>query len=103
MEGLPKQERGARFIGTIERFAEGWRASFRLHEPNEVFAQQGKTEVFATELQATKWLHTQATARAFSSIEIECTDAAPRHVGFDRCRSEGTRLVKSAQSPTQDT
>jgi hypothetical protein len=24
-------------------------------------------------------------------------------VGFDRCQSEGTRLVKSAQSPTQDT
>jgi hypothetical protein len=61
----------ARFIGTIERFAEGWRASFRLRVPGEVFAQPGNTEVFATELQATKWLHTQAAARGFSSIDIE--------------------------------
>ena len=54
MEGLPSQEDGARFIGTIERFEEGWRASFRLRVPSEVFAQPGQTEVFATELQATK-------------------------------------------------
>ena len=71
MEGLPSQEDGARFIGTIERFEEGWRASFRLRVPSEVFAQLGQTEVFATELQATKWLHTQATSRGFSSIEIQ--------------------------------
>ena len=54
---------------------EGWRASFRLRVPSEVFAQPGQTEVqtevFATELQATKWLHTQATSRGFSSIEIQ--------------------------------
>jgi hypothetical protein len=62
---------GASFIGTIERIAEGWRASFRLRVPSEVFAQPGETEVFATELQATKWLHTQAATRGFSSIEIE--------------------------------
>lgn len=62
---------GARFVGTIERLEDGWRASFRLRMPNEVFAQPGDTEVFATELQATKWLHTQATARGFSSIDIE--------------------------------
>ena len=71
MEGLPRQEDGTRFIGTIERFEEGWRASFRLRVPSEVFAQPGQTEVFATELQATKWLHTQATSRGFSSIEIQ--------------------------------
>jgi hypothetical protein len=70
MEGLG-QEEGRRFIGTIERFEDGWRASFRLRVPNEVFAQQGDTEVFSTELQATKWLRTQATARGFSSIEIQ--------------------------------
>jgi hypothetical protein len=43
----------------------------RLRVPNEVFAQKGETEIFATEIQATKWLHKQATERGFSSIEIE--------------------------------
>jgi hypothetical protein len=71
MEGLLRQEEGTRFIGTLERFEEGWRASFRLRVPSEVFAQPGQTEVFATELQATKWLHTQATSRGFSSIELQ--------------------------------
>jgi hypothetical protein len=71
MEGLPRQEDGTRFIGTIERFEEGWRASYRLRMPSEVFAQPGQTEVFATELQATKWLHTQASSHGFSSIEIQ--------------------------------
>jgi hypothetical protein len=65
------EEEGRRFIGTIEGFEEGWRASFRLRVPNEVFAQRGKTEIFATEIQATKWLHKQATERGFSSIEME--------------------------------
>ena len=70
MKGLG-QEEGPRFIGTVKCFEEGWRASFRLRVPNEVFAQKGKTEIFATEIQATKWLHKQATERGFSSIEIE--------------------------------
>jgi hypothetical protein len=70
MEGLG-QEEGRRFIGTIERFEDGWRASFRLRVPNEVFAQQGKAEVFSTELQASRWLHKQAIERGFSSIEIQ--------------------------------
>jgi len=70
MTEILKREEGARFIGTIERLAEGWRASFRLRVPNEVFTQQGDTEVFVTELQATKWVHVQATARGISSIEI---------------------------------
>ena len=69
MEGLLKREEGTRFIGTIERLAEGWRASFRLRVPSQVFTQRD-TEVFDTELQATKWVHTQATARGFSSIEL---------------------------------
>ena len=70
MKGLGQDE-GRRFIGTVESFEEGWRASFRLRAPNEVFAQKGETEIFATEIQATKWLHKQATERGFSSIEIE--------------------------------
>ena len=64
MEGLPKREEGNRFIGTIERLGEGWRASFRLRVPSQVFTQRD-AEVFDTELQATKWVHTQATARGF--------------------------------------
>jgi hypothetical protein len=60
----------ASFIGTIERVEEGWRASYRLRVPNEVFSQRGETQIFATELQATKWLHAQAAARGFSAIEI---------------------------------
>jgi hypothetical protein len=64
------EREGGRFIGIIEGIAEGWRASFRLWAPGEAFTRQGDTEFFATELQATKWLHTQAAARGFSSIEI---------------------------------
>jgi hypothetical protein len=71
MEALLKSEKGVRFIGTVERLSEGWRASFRLRVPAEVFTQQGDAEFFAIELQATKWLHTQATARGFSSIELK--------------------------------
>ena len=40
MEGLLRQEDGTRFIGTIERFEEGWRASFRLRVPSEVLRSQ---------------------------------------------------------------
>lgn len=68
MENPP--ENGARFIGTIERLEDGWRASFGLRLPGDVFTQPGETEFFATELQATKWLHTQASARGFSSVEL---------------------------------
>ena len=46
MEGFPRKEDETRFIGTIERFEEGWRASFRRRVPSEVFAQPGQTEVF---------------------------------------------------------
>ncbi len=61
----------AHSIGTLERLEQGWRASYRLRVPSEVFAQPGETEVFSTELQATKWLHTRAAARGFHSIKIE--------------------------------
>jgi hypothetical protein len=60
-----------RFIGTIEHAPEGWRVSFRLKVPNDVFSQQGNTEVFATEIQASKWLHTQASAHGFSLFEMK--------------------------------
>jgi hypothetical protein len=45
-------------------------ASFRLRLSNEVFAEQGRMDVFATELEL-KWLHTEAAERGFSSIEIQ--------------------------------
>jgi hypothetical protein len=63
-------ESGARFIGTIELLADGWRASFGMRVPGDVFTQPGETEFFATELQATKWLHAEAAARGFSSVEL---------------------------------
>ena len=68
MESPP--ENGARFIGTIERLEDGWRASFGLRVPGEVFTQPGETEFFGTELQAAKWLHAQAAALGFSSVEL---------------------------------
>jgi len=69
-----KPGEGLRFVGTIERLSDEWRASFRLRVPGEVFSQQGDTAFFATELQATKWLHTQAVARGCSAIEIRHAD-----------------------------
>lgn len=63
-------ESGARVIGTVERLDDGWRASFGLRVPGEVFTQPDETEFFASELQATKWLHAQAAARGFSSVEL---------------------------------
>jgi hypothetical protein len=41
------------------------RASFRPRVPGEVFTQQGDTEIFATELQAMKWLIRNQHARMF--------------------------------------
>ena len=73
------QDEGARFIGTIEPLEKSWRASFRVREPSEVFAQPGRMEVFATELQAVKWLHSEATARGFSSIELERRGQSAAH------------------------
>jgi hypothetical protein len=80
MEARQTAERSARFIGIIERLEEGWRVSFRLRLPGEVFTQQGETDIFVSEMQATKWLHTQATARGFSSIEIrhQCAESVSR-------------------------
>ena len=71
MDDAPKPGEGSRFVGTIERLSDEWRASFRLRVPGEVFSQQGDTAFFATELQATKWLHAQAAAHGCSAIEIK--------------------------------
>jgi hypothetical protein len=70
MGELPSAKERARFVGIIEHLAYGWRASYGLRVPGEVFLQQGEFEVFATELEAAKWLHVQADTRGFSSIEI---------------------------------
>ena len=90
MEGLLKREEGTRFIGTIERLAEGWRASFRVRVPSQVFSKRGDSEVFDTELQATKWVHTQATARGFSSIEIRIGSTRAAFLGSALARRSGT-------------
>ena len=53
MEGLPRQEDGTRFIGTIERFEEGWRASFRLLCPfcaQRGFAAAARSQTAAVSL-----------------------------------------------------
>lgn len=78
MNAPSKSGEGPGFVGIIERLSDGWRASFRLRLPGEVFTQQGDTEIFATELQATKWLHTQASERECSAIEIRPADARRR-------------------------
>jgi hypothetical protein len=71
MDALRSPKEIGRFIGTIEPAPEGWRVSFRLKVPNDVFTQQGDTEVFASEVQASRWLHTQASAHGFSFIEMK--------------------------------
>lgn len=58
-----------KFIGYVERL-DGWRASFRTLKPGEVFSQEGETKMFATEPEAVKWLHTQASTLGFTAIDI---------------------------------
>jgi hypothetical protein len=70
MGKLPSAAENARFIGIIERCSHGWRASYRMRVPSDIFFQRGEFEIFSTELEATKWLHAQAADRGFSSIEI---------------------------------
>ena len=54
-----------RLIGTVEQLPEGiWRATYRVSVPGSVFTEGGETEILVTEMQATKWLHAQATKRA---------------------------------------
>ena len=65
----PAKNRG-KFIGFVERYDYGWRASFRTLMPGEVFSQEGDSKVFGKEPEAVKWLHTQAGNLGFSSIDI---------------------------------
>ena len=58
-------------MGTVELVSDEWRASFRLQVPGEFFSRPGGIEFFATEMQATRWLHTEATARGCAAIEIK--------------------------------
>jgi hypothetical protein len=71
MDAQRNSKQAGRFIGMIEHAPDGWRVSFRLKVPNDVFTQQGNTEVFPSEVQASKWLHTQANAHGFSFIEMK--------------------------------
>ena len=58
-------------IGIVEQLPEGiWRATYRVRVRGSVFSKGGETEIFVTEMQATKWLHAQATKRALPDIEI---------------------------------
>jgi hypothetical protein len=73
---LAQQEKGlngkaqGKFIGYIERYDYAWRASFRTLAPGEVFSQEGERKVFATEVEAVKWLHNEASERGFESITM---------------------------------
>lgn len=68
MEDAAK-DRG-KFIGFIERYDYGWRASFRTLMQGAVFSQEGESKIFAKEAEAVKWLHKEASDQGFSSIEI---------------------------------
>lgn len=59
-----------KFIGFVENYDYGWRASFRTLKPGEVFSQEGNSKVFSQEADAVKWLHTQAAALGFGAIDI---------------------------------
>ena len=59
-----------KFIGFVEAYDYGWRASFRTLKPGAVFSQEGDSEVFNKEAEAVKWLHAQANRLGFSSIDI---------------------------------
>ncbi|MEZ5826905.1 MAG: hypothetical protein R3D30_07280 [Hyphomicrobiales bacterium] len=59
-----------KFIGFVERYDYGWRASFRTLKPGAVFSEEGDSKVFGKEPDAVKWLHTQASHLGFSSIDI---------------------------------
>ncbi len=59
-----------KFVGFIEPYDYGWRASFRTLKPGQVFSQEGDSKVFNKEPEAVKWLHTQAADLGFSTIDI---------------------------------
>ena len=60
-----------RLIGMVEQLPDGiWRATYRVRVQESVFTEGGETEVFVTEMQATKWLHAQAAKRCMPEMEI---------------------------------
>jgi hypothetical protein len=59
-----------KFIGFIEPYDYGWRASFRTLMPGAVFSQEGDSKDFGKEAEAVKWLHTQASTLGFTTIDI---------------------------------
>jgi hypothetical protein len=59
-----------KLIGFVEPYDYAWRASFRTLTPGTVFSEEGGSEICATEAEAVKWLHTQASKLGFSSIQI---------------------------------
>lgn len=67
-------KRPGKFIGTIERYDYGWRASIRTLAPGAVFSQQGESRVFAKEAEALKWLHEEAANAGFVTIDIRKKD-----------------------------
>ena len=89
MADASKPGEGPRFVGIIERLPDGWRASFRLRCRERFLPSRATLKIFATELQATKWLHAQATARGCSAIEIRHDDSqcslALRFAGASTC------------------
>jgi len=68
LDEAPKSQ--GKFIGFVEPYDDGWRASFRTLTPGAVFSEEGGTKVFAKEPDAVKWLHTQAGDLGFASIDI---------------------------------
>ena len=66
---------GGKFIGFVEPYDYGWRASFRTLRPGAVFSEEGGSKVFRKEAEAVKWLHTQAGTLGFSAIDIRSKTA----------------------------
>ena len=80
MEGPLRPEDGARFRATIQPLERGCRAGFYLllEVGGEIVTEQGDVQLFPNDAAALKWLHAQAAARGFKSIEVETGKADPR-------------------------
>jgi hypothetical protein len=63
-------KREGKFIGLIEPYDYGFRATIRTLTPGAVFTEEGESKVFAKEPDAVKWLHTEASRLGFTSITI---------------------------------
>lgn len=63
-------KRQGKFIGFVEPYDYGWRASYRTLKPGAVFSEEGDAQLFAKEAEAVRWLHTQASELGFTAIDI---------------------------------